>query len=167
MNVIFLSQAAKYYNDAAERGHADAVYNLGVLHAQGRGGFTIDTDKARGYFIKAAKLGQRQAQHALDLEKRYRQSIQKESGTILLDERKSILKCIRNNKSMNHILKKLTNYNNTLYTQSQVEFLENSDHKRTAVACPTPTQLLLGIVGLNKPNIFPLSMESNNCSVPY
>lgn len=45
------------------------MYNLGVFHAQGRGGLPIDIDIARTYFIRAAKLGHINAQHALDSEK--------------------------------------------------------------------------------------------------
>ncbi|KOX74020.1 Protein sel-1 like protein 2 [Melipona quadrifasciata] len=154
-------QAAKYYNDAAKQGHADATYNLGVFYAQGRGDFTVDIDRARNYFIKAAKLGQSQAQHALELEKHY-QVKQKEIDTILPDEHKSILHYMRN-QNMNHILKKLINYNNVSYTQSETEFLE--DHKECMIKCKNTVELVLNMFGLGKSNILPVSVESNNCSV--
>ncbi|XP_032686866.1 uncharacterized protein LOC116851513 [Odontomachus brunneus] len=64
-----LEKAAKYYNDAADYDHAEALYNLGVYHAQGKGGLPVDIDTARTCFTRAAKLGQVQAQRALDLEK--------------------------------------------------------------------------------------------------
>ncbi|XP_076750614.1 uncharacterized protein LOC143423284 [Xylocopa sonorina] len=160
------AKAAKYYNDAAERGHADATYNLGVFHAQGRGGFSVDIDRARDYFIKAAKLGQSQAQHALDLEKHYYQIKQKENDIIRLDDRKSIVKRMQNNENMNHILKKLINYNDALYAQPVVEFLEDSDKGQSMIGCKNSTQLFLDILGLNKPSILPVPVESNNCSVP-
>ncbi|XP_014488856.1 PREDICTED: uncharacterized protein LOC106752022 isoform X2 [Dinoponera quadriceps] len=62
-------KAAKYYNDAAAYDHADALYNLGIYYAQGKGGLPIDISTARTYFTRAAKLGQVQAQRALELEK--------------------------------------------------------------------------------------------------
>ncbi|KAK1135723.1 hypothetical protein K0M31_000304 [Melipona bicolor] len=154
-------QAAKYYNDAAKQGHADATYNLGVFYAQGRGDFTVDIDRARNYFIKAAKLGQSQAQHALELEKHY-QVKQKEIDTILPDEHKGILHYMRN-QNMNHILKKLINYNNVSYTQSETEFLE--DHKECMIKCKNTVELVLNMFGLGKSNILPVSVESNNCSL--
>ncbi|XP_071862419.1 uncharacterized protein [Bombus fervidus] len=159
------TQAAKHYNDAAERGHADAIYNLGVFHAQGRGGFTVDIDRARSYFIKAAKLGQRQAQHALDLEKHHYQVKRKEIDAILPNECTNILQYMRNNEDMNHILRKLINYNNVLYTQSEAEFLEDSDYKQTMVECTNCIELVFNIFGLSKRNILPVSVESNNCNV--
>lgn len=45
------------------------MYNLGVFHAQGRGGLEVDINMARKLFTEAAKLGQLQAQQALSLEK--------------------------------------------------------------------------------------------------
>ncbi|CAK9826393.1 Chitin synthase regulator 2 [Anthophora retusa] len=150
------AKAAKYYSDAAEQDHADAMYNLGVFYAQGRGGFTVDTDRARDYFIKAAKLGQRQAQRALDLEKDYYQSKKEERDMILSEERENIVKRIQNNKHMNHIMKKLINYNNTFYTQPQVEFSENSNPKQGTTTPKNSTELLLDMFGLNEPNILPV-----------
>ncbi|XP_011875384.1 PREDICTED: uncharacterized protein LOC105566188 isoform X2 [Vollenhovia emeryi] len=66
---ITIEEAAKYYTDAAAHNHADALYNLGVYHAQGKGGLPIDIDTARTCFNKAASLGQVRAQCALDSEK--------------------------------------------------------------------------------------------------
>uniref|UniRef100_V9IFX1 Death ligand signal enhancer n=1 Tax=Apis cerana TaxID=7461 RepID=V9IFX1_APICE len=165
--LVDYAQAAKYYNDAAERGHADATYNLGVFYAQGRGGFTVDIDRARSYFVKAAKLGQSQAQYALDLEKRYYQAKKKETDTILPDEHKNMLQSMRNNKNMNYILKKLINYNSTLNIQSQENFLENSDHKQSVIEYINPVKLISNMFDLNKPKMFNVSIESNNCNVSY
>ncbi|KOC67332.1 Death ligand signal enhancer [Habropoda laboriosa] len=160
------AKAAKYYSDAAEQDHADAIYNLGVFYAQGIGGFTVDLDRARNYFIKAAKLGQRQAQHALDLEKNYYQSKKKEHDMMLSNKHENIKKCMQTNEHVNHILKKLINYNSALYTQSQVEFSENSNHKQATIGSSDATQLFLDMFGLNEPNILPVPVESSNCSVP-
>ncbi|XP_015509806.1 uncharacterized protein [Neodiprion pinetum] len=68
-------EAAKRYRAAAENGHADAMYNLGVFHAQGRGGLEVNMKMARKLFTEAAKLGQPQAQHALNLEKSTQQKV--------------------------------------------------------------------------------------------
>ncbi|XP_011146591.1 uncharacterized protein LOC105187476 [Harpegnathos saltator] len=77
------TKAAKYYKDAAAYDHADALYNLGIYHAQGKGGLPIDINTARTCFIKAAKLGQVQAQHALDLEKASVQSKENNSTSAI------------------------------------------------------------------------------------
>lgn len=66
---------------------------------------------------------------------------------------------------MNHILRKLINYNNVLYTQPEAEFLEDSDHKQTMVECTNSIELVFNIFGLSKRNILPVSVESNNCNV--
>ncbi|KZC09976.1 PREDICTED: uncharacterized protein LOC107188082 [Dufourea novaeangliae] len=159
-------KAAKYYNDAAEQGHADATYNLGVFYAQGRGGFLVDVNRARNYFVKAAKLGQSQAQHALDLEKRHYQSEEQENSTVYSDKRESTLQYLQNTMNINHILKKLTNYSHVLNTQLHVESFENSDCKHSGTETKNPTEIFLDILGINEPNILPVSMGSNNCSVP-
>lgn len=65
---IVIFQAAKYYGEAADKGHATAMYNLGVFHAQGRGGLPLDTEMARALFKRAADLGQSDARKALALE---------------------------------------------------------------------------------------------------
>ena len=62
---------------------------------------------------------------------------------------------------MNHILKKLINYNNVSYTKSETKFLE--DHKECMVKCKNTVELVLNMFGLSKSNILPV--ESNNCSV--
>nr|CAD7595054.1 unnamed protein product [Timema genevievae] len=62
-------RAAKWYQVASDRGHAEAMYNLGVMHVHGRGGLPVDYDRARNLFESAAKLGQPDAIHALDMAK--------------------------------------------------------------------------------------------------
>ncbi|XP_012226819.1 uncharacterized protein [Linepithema humile] len=80
--VVDQKKAAECYNDAAAHDHADALYNLGVFHAQGKGGLPVSIDLARICFIKAAKLGQTQAQQALDLEKAKTQSKKSNTSTV-------------------------------------------------------------------------------------
>ncbi|XP_053977807.1 uncharacterized protein LOC128875871 [Hylaeus volcanicus] len=159
------AKAAKYYNDAAERGHADAIYNLGVFYAQGRGGLSIDVGRARSYFTKAAKLGQSQAQYALDLDKHYYQFEEKENNIMYSDKCESTVNYIQNSKNVNHILQKLINYNNTLNTHLRIESLENPDCNQTEIGTKSPTDMFLDILGLNEPTILPVSVGSN-CSVP-
>jgi hypothetical protein len=60
-------QAAKYYELASKRGHATAMYNLGVFCVHGWGGVPVDCNRARQLFVAAAKLGQRNAQEALSV----------------------------------------------------------------------------------------------------
>nr|CAD7401358.1 unnamed protein product [Timema poppensis] len=62
-------RAAKWYQIASDRGHAEAMYNLGVMYVHGRGGLPMDYDKAKNLFESAAKLGQPDALHALDMAK--------------------------------------------------------------------------------------------------
>lgn len=151
-------KAAKYYSDAADQGHADATYNLGVYHAQGRGGFTVDINRARDYFVKAAELGQSQAQRALDLERRHYQSRQNENDPIFPDERRGIAKILPSNRNVNQILKKLISYN-SLSTQSQVEFLDDSDSKQSMLGYTNPTQSFLNMLGINEPAMMPVTVE--------
>ncbi|XP_031836153.1 uncharacterized protein LOC116428542 [Nomia melanderi] len=160
------TKAAKYYNDAAEQDHADAIYNLGVFYAQGRGNFPVDSDKARNYFIRAAKLGQSQAQHALDLEKRHYQSVQNESNKIYGNESENTVKCLQNTKDINHILKKLTNYSNVLNTHLHMETVENSDYKQNGAKAKNSTDIFLDLLGISESNILPVSLERDKFSVP-
>lgn len=125
-----------------------------MFHAQGKGGFMVDIDRARSYFIKAAKLGQIQAQHALDLEKRYYQS----KETQFPDECENTVKYLPN-KNVNNILKKLINFNNVLNTQSDVEFLENSGHEQGVVGSRNSTELFLDMLGLKESNILTVPLE--------
>lgn len=60
-------QAAQWYKVASDQGHATAMYNLGVFYAHGWGGLEASSVEARKLFVKAAKLGQADAQAALDI----------------------------------------------------------------------------------------------------
>lgn len=52
---------------ASEFGHAKAIYNLGVFHAQGLGGFQKSRLEAKKSFEQAAALGSSDAVEALHL----------------------------------------------------------------------------------------------------
>lgn len=139
-------QAAKYYSDAAAHDHADALYNLGVFHAQGRGGLPIDIDIARTCFTKAARLGQVQAQHALDLEKAKIQSKKNVSPVPNKNLRKSSLE----KSDENDTRVKLSDF--VLYT---------SDDTITK-----SSQVFLDFLGLRKPSQVPIMINTNTCRVP-
>jgi hypothetical protein len=57
-------QAAQWLNRAAQRGHAQAQHNLGLLYYEGKG---VERDPVRGYFwLKVAALqGEDMAEEAL------------------------------------------------------------------------------------------------------
>ncbi|RZF46427.1 hypothetical protein LSTR_LSTR012502 [Laodelphax striatellus] len=61
------TQAAHWYQKASDLGHPIAMYNLGVFYAHGWGGLVANSTHARNLFTRAAKLGQAEAQAALDL----------------------------------------------------------------------------------------------------
>ncbi|XP_039289580.1 uncharacterized protein DDB_G0271670 [Nilaparvata lugens] len=61
------TQAAQCYQKASDLGHPTAMYNLGVFYAHGWGGLVADSTHARKLFTRAAMLGQREAQAALNL----------------------------------------------------------------------------------------------------
>lgn len=60
-----LKTARRLYEIASHLGHAKALYNLGVFHAQGLGGANKDTRQAKQYFQQAAELGNNEATEAL------------------------------------------------------------------------------------------------------
>lgn len=60
-------QAAEWYQVASDQGHAAAMYNLGVFYVHGWGGLKASSAEAHKLFVKAAKLGQADAQAALDV----------------------------------------------------------------------------------------------------
>lgn len=64
-------QAAEWYKTASEQGHPTAMYNLGVFYAHGWGGLPANIDCAKKLFVKAAQLGQPDAQAALDQESKF------------------------------------------------------------------------------------------------
>ncbi len=61
----FYGVARKEFEKSAAEGDKVAEYSLGVMHAQGVGGFEKDMAKAVEWFTKSAEHGFAQAQHAL------------------------------------------------------------------------------------------------------
>jgi hypothetical protein len=58
-------EAFNWYLKAAEQGHPNAQYNLGVIYAKGRG-IKPDIEEAKKWYRKAAEQGDENAQTALD-----------------------------------------------------------------------------------------------------
>ncbi|KAG5330896.1 SKT5 protein, partial [Acromyrmex heyeri] len=148
------AKAAKYYNDAATHDHADALYNLGVFHAQGRGGLPIDIGTARTYFTRAAKLGQVQAQHALDLEKAETQSKKNISTLSNIN--------LKNSESLDS---KKYEENNAHVKLSDLMLLKNVGD--TFGIITKSNEVFLDFLGLKKPNQAPIMITTSDCRVPY
>lgn len=161
-------KAAKYYNDAATHDHADALYNLGVFHAQGRGGLPIDIDIARTYFVRAAKLGQVQAQHALDLEKA--ETVKKNNNISIIANR-----CLTTERNLeknkaNDMRIKLNDYtlNTNVDKILSTNFiakctLGSSEYEKIA---ENPTQVFLDFLGLRESSPAPIMITTNDCHMP-
>ena len=50
-------QAASYYRMAADVGHAQAIFNLGLMTLRGEGGLVKDSEKAIELLTRAAQRG--------------------------------------------------------------------------------------------------------------
>ena len=57
-------EAFNWYRKAAEQGHPNAQFNLGVIYAKGRG-IDRNTEEARIWYKKAADQGDENAERAL------------------------------------------------------------------------------------------------------
>ncbi len=53
--------ASSWYQKAALQGHGAAIYQLGLMYRDGRGGLPQDEDEFRACLYKAAKQGTKQA----------------------------------------------------------------------------------------------------------
>lgn len=123
---------------------------MGVFHAQGRGGLPIDIDTARTYFTKAARLGQVQAQHALDLEKAETQSKKNVSTVLNTNLKDSGLE--KNDENDTSV--KLSDF--MLYDGDTFSTITKSN------------QVFLEFVGLKKPSQVPIMITTNDdVRVPY
>lgn len=162
--IIFL-QAIKYYNDAAAHDHADALYNVGVFHAQGKGGLPIDIDIARTYFAKAAKLGQIQAQYALDLEKAH---LRKNNNTSTITNKYSTERNLEKNEENDTRIK----LNNNTLNINIGEILSTDFIAKCTFESPeyekiieNNTQVFLDFLGLRESSPA-VMITTNNCHVP-
>ncbi|XP_035900706.1 uncharacterized protein LOC118506970 [Anopheles stephensi] len=60
-----MAMALECYQQAAEQGHPQAIYNVGVFHARGYAGLRPSRSMAKKYFLAAAELGLQEAIVAL------------------------------------------------------------------------------------------------------
>lgn len=60
-----MGMALECYQQAAEQGHPQAIYNVGVFHARGYAGLRPSRSMAKKYFLAAAELGLQEAIAAL------------------------------------------------------------------------------------------------------
>jgi TPR repeat protein len=56
----------EWYEKSAKAGYCHAMNNVGVCYKRGKGGVTIDLNKAREWYTKSAAQGSTRAQTALD-----------------------------------------------------------------------------------------------------
>lgn len=126
---------------------------MGVFHAQGRGGLPIDIDTARTCFIKAAKLGQVQAQRALKLEK------------TVIQSKKNISSLPNVNLKNSGLEKSAKNEKDTRIKLSDFMLFTNEDDTFSTIT--KSSQVFLEFLGLKEPNPAPIMIATNDCRVPY
>lgn len=142
------------------------MYNLGVFHAQGRGGLSIDVSKARQLFTEAANLGQTQARLALDLEKNRSDFLQKEKSPERIMSNSGRTEKMTNKRSTNTLLK-LTGFRESA-TENSVEdsSIESSYCDESFEAITNPTDIFLNSLGI-RTNQVPIIVSSSDSTVPY
>jgi len=156
---------------------------LGVFYAQGKGGLPLNIDIARTYFIRAAKLGQIQAQQALDLEKaQSRKTQSKKSNTSIVQNTKlnhtNLEKNIDNGYIDNTCVKLNDMLRGNIADILNANFVEKSTHDtpeydKQTIECST--QKILNFLGLKESsqNILMGSLKTskkmlnNSFCVPY
>ncbi|KAI4485357.1 hypothetical protein M0804_006862 [Polistes exclamans] len=149
--LVDYAKAASYYDHAAKHGHADAMYNLGVFHAQGKGGLVLDLDRARLYFTKAAKLGQIQAQKALELENIAEQSSSSSDNISIASSNDNYslkVDYFDHEKATDKLYTKLK-YNEQLHNEYDLKTCEYQNVQKI----PNDTEILLNYLGLTEPNL--------------
>ena len=70
-----------YYKRAADKGHANAIFNLGLYYYYGEGGLHKDIGMAETLFLRAAELGHDRAGAAAESAKGER--IQQEQSNLV------------------------------------------------------------------------------------
>lgn len=97
-----LEKSYKHYALAAESNIPYAVYMLGVFHKDGLGNKTVDLDKAKQYFVKAEKLGDKNAKSQLkalsDLENCSKKSLSLFGQSVECLSRDAVRKAVKSNK---------------------------------------------------------------------
>lgn len=119
---------------------------MGVFHAQGKGGLPIDINTARTCFIKAARLGQVQAQHALDLEQ------------VKIQSKKNVSP-VPNKSPKNSSLEKSEN-------DTRVKLSDFMLHTSDDTFSTKSSQIFLDFLGLKRPSRASIIIPTNDCRVP-
>ena len=165
---FFCLQAAKYYNEAAKNGHPDAMYNLGVFHAQGRGGLEPDVDKARELFTEAASLGQAQAQIALDLETNVVSSKNDDVASECVQSGSFGLSDKLRNRRKGMTLLEMAGYQNSVNEDTRHESSRDSDAycNESMREFLNPTDMFLHTLGIQT-NPVPILVGSDDSNSPY
>lgn len=138
----------KYYKQAADKGHADAMYNLGIFHAQGKGGLKTNLTAARQLFTEAAKKGQVEALKALQLERTIKKRPNVEHNA----------KYHIDVKTMNHnagksLVTTLMSYNFINDSRKSDELTDLYDE---SLRPKSPTDIFLDMLGVHERSAMPL-----------
>lgn len=130
------------------------MYNLGIFHAQGKGGLKINLAAAKQLFTEAAKKGQVQALKALQLEK----SIKKRP--VIEDNAKYHPKVKTMNNPGKSLVTTLMSYNilndlkdHTIESDLSDEFTYSHNKSITP---KSPTDTFLDMLGVNERSAMPL-----------
>ncbi|XP_001603280.1 DAP3-binding cell death enhancer 1 [Nasonia vitripennis] len=148
------AKAVKYYKRAADKGHADAMYNLGIYHAQGKGGLRTNLDTARQLFTEAAKKGQTQALKALQLERSFKKRPNLEHKSKYNLEPKTISSSVDSN-----IVTKLMNYNNILTSDLNTDTIQSDQFINSYekdMDRKSPTDMFLEMLNINERSAIPI-----------
>lgn len=130
------------------------MYNLGVFHAQGKGGLKINLDTARQLFKGAAEKGHNEAIKALQLEK----SFKKRSNFEHSAKYNLQAKVMNSSLDTNRAMAKLASFNTSLkssYSQ-RVNFDQYLDDYNTHLEPQTPTDVFLDMLGVHERIAMPL-----------
>lgn len=123
------------------------MYNLGVFHAQGRGGLTTNLVKAKQLFVKAANLGQVKAQEALQLEECYkRRSNVPKNNAVHLEPTVA--------NTQNDIIAQLAIYENILSSDMNESPMGSTNYfnsfDETVESFKSPTEMFLEVLGIHE-----------------
>lgn len=134
-------------------GHAGAMYNLAIFHAQGRGNFSVDIDKARTLFKRAADLGQEKAKEALKIDEQYNIELTARKNESILIKQKSSMKNILKNTIISHMAK----YEDVFISKNKKT---DSYFTNEEIMSENSTEAFLNILGINET---PLQPIVNSC----
>lgn len=130
------------------------MYNLGIYHAQGKGGLQTNLDIARQLFTEAAKKGQVQALKALQLERSFKKRPKLEHKSKYNLEAKTINSSVDSN-----IVTKLMNYNNILTSDLNTDTIQSDQFINSYdkdMDRKSPTDMFLEMLNVHERSAIPL-----------